>query len=104
MGFYVYIFFLIDQMKKEYFPNKMRLCNLLFKFKHLPNTHRGSASGLATAICLTCFAIIILLLQTLKIDIPTFAYMIGFLSAEAIATVIFFLWANAAKKLKDEIN
>ncbi len=89
-------------MKKKHISEKIepKQETWAYKLKRVPNTRRGTASGLSSVICLALFTLIVFALAASGFEITLYQGMIGAVGAEAVATGLFFLWANAASRLK----
>lgn len=68
------------------------------RLKVLPNTRRGLASGLCSAVCLGIVLIIFLVSESLEIQFQRKWLIFAAVGAEGLATAIFFIWAKAALK------
>jgi len=69
------------------------------KLKKLPNTHKGTASGLCDLVCVLTAIIVILICKFFKFEVTIGWVLCGVLVAKLIGVVIFFNWAKAVKKL-----
>lgn len=68
----------------------------------MPNTRKGMASGLCSFVCMILLLIAYLLAFLFGFEVSMHWMVTGILGAEGLATVMFFKWAELAKKLEME--
>lgn len=72
------------------------------KLKNLPNTHKGTASGLCDSVCILLVFLALMICKACKLQIDLFWYIGGVAIAKIVGSYLFHTWYEAAKKLNEK--
>ncbi|NGX47088.1 MAG: hypothetical protein K1000chlam3_00457 [Chlamydiae bacterium] len=76
--------------------------NWIQKLQKLPNTQKATCSALCSAIFVVIFVLVYFGISMAGKEMPMSWLIIGFIIAEGMASFVFYLWVESAKKLKIE--
>lgn len=72
------------------------------KLQNLPNTHKGTASGLCDSVCLLLVLTGYLLCMAFKQNIELTWVVFSVIIAKISGSILFYYWADAVKKLSQK--